>query len=66
MVVVEGVPQPVVNQAVKQLAVPELRAGPAVGQDMRGAAHILLPAGNDHVRFTALNGLRRKMERFQT
>ena len=66
MVVVEGVPQPVMNKAVKQLTVPELRAGPAVGQDMRGAAHVFLPSGNDHVRFTALDGLRRKVERFQT
>ena len=64
MIIVEGIPQPVMHQAVEQLAVAQLRAGTAVGQDVRRAAHILLPARNDYVRLTTLNGLRREMQRF--
>ena len=63
MIIIKRVPQPVMHQAVEQLAVTQLRAGAAVGEDMRSAAHVLLPTGNDHIRFTTLDGLRGKMQR---
>ena len=64
MIVIEGIPQAVMHQAVEQLTVAQLCAGAAVGQHVWRAAHILLPARNDHVRLTTLNGLRREMQRF--
>ncbi len=64
MVVIEGIPQSVMNQAVEQLAVTQLCAGAAVGQYVRSAAHVLLPTGNYHVCFATLNSLRRKMQCF--
>ena len=65
MVVIKRIPQAIVDQAVDKLAIAQLRAGPAIGQHMRGAAHILLPSGDHHVRFAALNRLSRQVQRFQ-
>ncbi|MOA27506.1 hypothetical protein D3C78_1483880 [compost metagenome] len=53
-------------QAVQKLTVTELRAGTAVGENVRGTAHVFLAARDDNVRLTALNRLRRQMQRFQT
>ena len=65
VIIVEGIPQTVMYQAVDQLAVPQLSAGAAIGKNMRGTAHILLPARNHNVGFAALNSLGRQMQRFQ-
>ncbi|MNV39008.1 hypothetical protein D3C71_1305720 [compost metagenome] len=66
MVIVERIPQAVVYQTVEQLAVTELCASSAVGENVRRAAHVLLAAGDDHVGLSALNRLRRQMQRFQS
>ena len=65
MIIVEGVPQAVMDQAVNQLAVAQLGAGAAVGEDMRSAAHVLLATGDHHVRLPALDRLGGEVQGFQ-
>ena len=65
MIIVEGIPQSVMHQAVNQLAVAQLGAGAAVGEYMRSAAHILLAAGDHHIRFPTLNRLGGEVQSLQ-
>ena len=65
MVIIESVPQPIMHQAVDKLAIAQLRAGSAVGKHMRRAAHVFLAAGDHYIRFAALDGLSRQVQRFQ-
>ena len=65
MIIIERIPQAVVDEAIDKLTIAQLRAGTAVGQHVRSAAHILLPAGDNHVRFAALNRLRGQVQRLE-
>ena len=57
--------QAVMDQAVNPLAVAQLGAGAAVGEDMRSAAHVLLATGDHHVRLPALDRLGGEVQGFQ-
>ena len=57
MVVVEGVPQAVADQAVLQLRVTQAQAGARLGQHVGRQTHALLAAGQDQVGFAQSDGL---------
>lgn len=57
VVVVEGVPQAVLDHAVDQLRMAHAQAGAGAGHDVGRQAHVLLAAGDDHLGVAAADRL---------
>ncbi|MDT4818636.1 hypothetical protein FQZ97_517340 [compost metagenome] len=62
VVVVEGVPEAVLDHAVDQFGVAHAQAGARGGHDVRGEAHVLLAAGDDHPGVAAADRLGRQVQ----
>ena len=65
MVVVERVPQAVINHGIDQSGIAHAESVARIRQYMCRRAHILLSTGDDDVRITASDGLRREHHGFQ-
>src|SRR5690606_38112653 len=63
VVLVEDVPEAVMDRAVYQLALTHALSGARAGNQMRAQAHGLLAAGNHHPRFAAADRLRSLLPR---
>ncbi|MNP34200.1 hypothetical protein D3C76_1274760 [compost metagenome] len=57
VVIVEGVPQTVLNHAVDQLRMTHAQTGACLGQDIGAQAHVFLTASDHQLRVTATDGL---------
>ena len=62
VVVVEGVPQAVLDHGVHQLGVAHAQPGTGTGHHVGGEAHVLLAAGDHHLGIAAADGLGREVQ----
>ncbi|MNE41221.1 hypothetical protein D3C80_1352810 [compost metagenome] len=66
VIVVEGVPQAILDHAVLQLRMAHTQAGACLGQNIGGQTHIFLTASDYQFRVAATDCLDGKMDRLET
>ncbi|CAI8866812.1 ABC transporter ATP-binding protein [Pseudomonas sp. IT-P291] len=66
VVVVEGVPQAILDHAVLQLRMAHTQAGACLGQNIGGQTHVFLTASDDQFCVAAADCLDGKMDRLET
>ena len=66
MIIVEGIPQAVLDHAVDQLTVAQTQPGTRAVDQVWRLTHAFLPPGDNHFGVTTADRLHRQMDRLQT
>ncbi|MNC63081.1 hypothetical protein D3C75_1131730 [compost metagenome] len=66
VIIVEGIPQAVLDHAVSQLTVTQPQPGTRAVHQIRRLTHTFLPPGDNHFGVTTADRLHRQMNRLQT